>query len=343
MKIIHHIDNDGFCAAAIAGTELSNPFSPMTTEDYIPYNHGYEIDPEFKVSENERVYIVDIALSEPIHGFIKKILEMGGIVIHIDHHKSGMDLYKSIPSDDIIKISPHYKHLFRNGVCGALLTWVYCHMSDDEKENCDNVSFDFEDNWNHFMLGHVEYAIPPALRYVNDRDVWLKYFPETDDFTEGLRLEEDLSPRSAVWTQLLYNWSPRIISDYIRKGQVIQQYLKVQYKHLLNKSHEESDIFPCSMICVNSPIGNSAIFGDLLKPVEEESDENHYDVGCVYHYNGKTGLWEYSFYSDNNGPKVNELLKDLFTRYPDGVVSYGGHEHAAGAQLTDLLFDEELE
>lgn len=342
MKIIHHTDNDGFCAAAIVGTELANPFAPMLPEDYIPYNYGYTIDPNFAVNPGERVYIVDVSLSKPIHDLVIKILNDGGFVIHIDHHKSGIDYYDNIPETDVIKANGHYKHLFRNGVCGALLTWVYCHMTEPQKEECDNVEFDFEDNWNHFVIGTTEYSIPPALRYINDRDVWLKYFPETDAFTEGIRLEEDLSPRAPIWTQLLYNWSTRIISDYINRGSVVLQYLRSTYKHLIKRAHT-SDILPCSMLCVNTSIKNSELFGNLLKPVNEEPDKRRYDVGCIYSYNGAIGLWEYSFYSDKNGPKVNELLEELFTRFPDGVVSYGGHEHAAGAVLEYQLFDEWIE
>lgn len=311
MKIIHQADNDGLCAAAIIGTEFSNPFSPIKSNDYIVYDNECNIDDSIDITPDEKIYIIGITLEESIYNFIIKIIKMGGNIIHIDHHIDSTHFYESLSSNDIIKTNQHYKHLFRNDICTGLLVWVYCHMSDYDKERCDVISFDFENNWNHFMIHNTEYLIPPVLRYINDKVIQMNYFRETDDFIEGLSIEEDLSVRSAIWTQLLYNWSARIISDYIKRGQIVRRYLKKLYIRDMKNSYESNILSPYSMICINSPSRNLNIFKDVFDPIgENDTNKKNYDIGCLYNYDGKNDIWNYVFYINSNDPKIYDVISD---------------------------------
>lgn len=309
MKIIYNDNIDGLCASSIISTEFSNPFAPMSTDDFISVK--YPITGNIGIDTNETVYIVGIELNKTSYEIISKLINMDCHIIHVDNHKNSQSFYDNmISSID----NNHYKHLFRDDVCNTLLTWVYVNMNDDEKHECHNIHIDFEYNWNHFVIDSREYVIPPVIRYINDKTMHLNYFSETNNFIKGISLE-DLSPKSIIWSQLIYNWNSNIISNYISKGQFVNQYLKMYFTDCMNKSF--SPVFENSfnsVLCVNSVIDDPDLFGDIIESIkEDESEADHYDIGCIYRYNGRLDIWEISLYTYSDDINMVEWARNCLT------------------------------
>ena len=100
--IIHHNDDDGRCAAAIAFRELvpEGIVYPSKTV-FVEYKHGYTIE---KIEDDivkalKRIIIVDIAIDDEVIRFLKEIESMreGSLpkIWWIDHHKSSLDYLES--------------------------------------------------------------------------------------------------------------------------------------------------------------------------------------------------------------------------------------------------------
>ena len=94
MKCIHHNDDDGLCAAAIVRFYLKD--KPEEPSDFIMWKHGQELVLPEKLNEGETWYIVDLALDATIYTTIITLLAAGCKVVHIDHHKSGIEYYNNL-------------------------------------------------------------------------------------------------------------------------------------------------------------------------------------------------------------------------------------------------------
>lgn len=321
MKIIYNDNIDGLCASSIISTEFSNPFAPMSTDDFI--SGKYHIPEDIKIGANETVYIIGIELNKASYEIISKLINMDCHIIHIDNHKSSQSFY----NDTISSIdNNYYKHLFRDDGCNTLLTWVYVNMNDEEKYNCHDIHIDFEYNWNHFVIDSREYVNPPVIRYINDKTMHLNYFSETNNFIKGISIE-DLSPKSIIWSQLIYNWNSSIISNYINKGQIINQYLKVFFTDCVNRSFSHVlENSSNSVLCVNSVIDDPDLFSDIIKPMkEDDAGIDHYDIGCIYSYNGRLDIWEFSLYTYSDEINMVEWARNCLT---ENVYIYGDEDTA---------------
>lgn len=319
MKIFYHFDDDGRCAAAIVYRELRNVFDQMSDNDFIGYGHSGHIDPvEFR--KNESVYIVDLALDNTIYNsVIVPAVEAGAKVIHIDHHKTTLDNLDSVDSDIMSKITTLYKI----GLSGTLLTWVYSLMNDEERKSPDEVNFDFTDTVTHVAFNPLaenmrEYKIPDVVRFINDNDVWTHKIDESKYFNIGFKLEEDKHPTAKIWDNLIYSSTSREVFKIVNDGKLIWDYQNLQNKRTM-KNAFTSDVFGVPCLCVNG-YGNSRVFGDMI---------NEFPMVCIFHYAGDECMWHYSLYSHADGEDVSEIAK----RYGGG-----GHRHAAAFISQRFLF-----
>lgn len=331
-KIFYHFDDDGKCAAAIVKRELISPFDNVTKEDFFEYDHAkyFEV-PE--INWRETVYIVDIALDDNIVKLLDVCSEKKCKVIHIDHHKSGIDYYDE---HSMKHKYPLYTRFFHIGVSGTLLTWIYSMMNEEQRRDPESVPFDFSDDWTHFALYPdspsklVEYYIPPVIMYIDDNDVFRNNFDETKYFTLGFSIEEDKHPLSKTWDDFIYNDASKVFNA-INNGVILSKYQENMNKRVMHNTHVEY-VYGFSCLCVNTPFGNSRIFGDKFK---------EYDVVCKYSFNGRD--WVYTFYSNDTSPSdVSIIVKNYAREYEERVISAGGHRHAAGMVVTFNVFNVNL-
>lgn len=344
MKILHHNDADGRCAAALVGMELNTIYSNLKREDFIEYNYSSGITlPD--VVKNEEVYIVDISLNNSTYEFLKYFLDNGCKVIYIDHHKSTGDFLKEAENDNQLQeylrhnnLKIFYKSEINSGdettkVSATMLTWIFSCMTDTEKQYPNSVNFDFSETFSHVALNiddpneTREYFIPTPIRFIDDYDVWRKALNETDAFHEGYLLlsNEETHPYSDFWRNLIYD-RPSLIFDIIKSGDICLEYRNVEYSRIL-KNAFVYDIEGHKTLCLNAVGVNSSVFGDKI---------HEYPMVCVYNYNGNTNMWKYSFYSSEKNP--NSVDCSVVAKALD--INGGGHIHAAGCQLVYNYFDD---
>ena len=330
-KVFYHFDDDGRCAAAIVKRELINVFDTVSKEDFIEYGHSGTLElPELKL--NEVVYIVDLALDDTIISLIKHCISQGSRVYHIDHHKTGIEKYETVKDE----FNANYVPFFNTMVSGCMLTWIFAAMTPEERLHPNDVKFDFADDWSHFALNYDEsdistlreYFIPPAIRYIDDNDVWRHAIPETKYFSLGFKTADDKHPMSKTWDDVIYN-NQKTVYDYVNAGNIIWNYQETLYKKAMYNAFD-FEFEGKKIRCVNMPIGNATLFGDAY---------NEYDAVCKYSYNGGAGHWIYIFYSrEDGGADVADIVNKLGKEH-DGI-SYGGHEHAAGMHLKKNIFQQ---
>lgn len=108
MKVIHHNDPDGVCAAALIGIKY-----PNETIEYIAMDYYKKISFDLFVKD-ETVFIVDFSFSD-IEDW-NKLLYITKNVIWIDHHISAIE----------DKTYPYYLKGFRqSGISASMLTFKY--------------------------------------------------------------------------------------------------------------------------------------------------------------------------------------------------------------------------
>lgn len=331
MRIFYHNDDDGRCAAAIIKRELISVFEDMSKSRFHEYSHNKGIDyKSIDFFNSETIYIVDIALDKTILELIKYCIKnFNTRVIHIDHHKSGIEFYEEHKEE---LNNDKYRHFFRDGVSGCMLTWVYISMNSDERLNPENVPFDFSEGFTHVAFYPEseedvrEYYIPESIRYIDDNDVWRHSLDNTIEFCDGFKLVKEKHPLDKTWDDLIYN-DKMMVFNIIKEGRTIGKFLESMYASVMHNSHVAL-LNGKRVLCLNMMYGNARIFGDKI---------NEYDAVCKYSYDGDN--WVYTMYSkEDGGADCSVLVKALCERYRG--VSAGGHEHAAGMCLCINIFSD---
>lgn len=326
--IIHHNDDDGRCAAAIAYRQLVNPFDPRKI--CIEYYHGRENKIEFEIGRpNEPVFILDLGLDEELMGVIRKFDELGAKIVHIDHHAS-TEVFIKNASDSDKEVLSHITQLVKMGVSGCLLTYVFANMSDDERDNISEMvdRFDFTEERSHFAFftngkPGLDHAIPMGIRFIDDYDVWRHQLEETKYFNLGFSMVADKSPSSDIWQPIV---APTGVTDvrllytqYIEPGTIIYNYQEALNARTMSRAFE-SEIDGVKCLCVNGT-GNSFVFGDKL---------HEYPMCCLYYYTGEK--WKYALFASETADiavDVSEIARKH---------SGGGHIAAAGFTSKELIF-----
>jgi len=343
MKILHHNDADGRCSAAIVSLELTTFYDMFKKEDFIEYEHGYNITlPD--VVENEHVYIVDIALNESTYNFLKYFVDKGCKVVYIDHHiTTGNFLMNATEDQRKIINNPNvvmfYKSEIQSGdddknitkVSATMLTWIYSCMNENERKNPNLISFDFTETFSHVALNidqpeMREYNIPIPIRYIDDYDIWRKALKNTDAFHEGYMLmsDEETHPFEPFWKNIIYD-TPTLVNDMVGEGYICLKKNNVRNANIIKHAFEY-DIEGNKCLCVNAIDVNSTVFGERI---------HEYPMVCAFHYDGAVGLWMYSFYSsEKNTDSVD--CAELATK-----LGGGGHKLASGCQLPYNYFADD--
>lgn len=321
MVICHHIDNDGYCAAAIIYNELRNIYDNFNVE-LIPHNYGisFDINKDREYQQNELVVFVDLSLDDETFNAIKWFIDKGCHVIHIDHHKSTID-YLTKMSDYDMSIMANVDTFYNMEYSGCMLSWLFCSMNQEQRKNPYSVNIEFDDEHKTFKMGTPQiYHVPDAVRYINDTDLFINEFPDSALFALGINSEPMTSdPSSSVWVDLLYNNTYRKVQEFVNYGRPIQSYLKVQDNNSMDYTHV-SKLSGLNVLCLNNTRHSSKQFSKLI---------DEYDAVCVYNYDGSINKWRYYFYSNKDDIDLTVALSEY---------KVGGHKHACGCQLDKFIF-----
>lgn len=181
--------------------------------------------------------------------------------------------------------------------------------AQEDLDGLDYAHFDMEHSgavlaWYHW---HGWALMPKLLEYVEDRDLWKKELPESDEFTAGLRsFEQDFE----VWDMLAKgNGFQMLIQD----GRAILRYIQNQVDYIVNLKARWGKILGHHIPLVNSPVFQSEIAHKLCE-IEPSAP-----FAAVYH-DRKDGLREFSLRS----------LPDFDVSEVAKAMGGGGHENAAG-------------
>lgn len=328
MKIMYHkIDNDGRCSASIIYNEFINPFAPLTEKDFIGYNYNESFDePEFNPEKPETIYIVDVSMDAVIYEFIKKCVDNGWKVIHIDHHASTTKFVNNLEDKTYLdKITSYYS----SDESATMWTWCFCGMDEEDRLNPSACKIDFTENYDHALIESPngtkkEIYVPIAVRYVNDQDVFRHQFEETRIFNAATFKIKDKNPWDQIWRDAVYN-EKETLRNIMGDGETVLETFK-QIQDIIRRNAFEYtfdfDGEKVTAICINSPWGNSDLFGELY---------NEYPMCVKYAYDGNIKKWRYTFYSnDETGYDCEKVASTMFNG--------GGHKHAAGGTTDECVF-----
>lgn len=334
----HHNDMDGKGAGNEVYKYILNSGIQPVQSMFIM--RGYDEPFSEQDYEGKIVFIVDLSFTMKSIRNLFDICEKANKVVWIDHHKSSIEC---LQNDDIRTKLDGYKNLkyfVNNQACGTLLTHLYCTGFIPSKyENagyCTDYQIEYDVNTLVCRVidgdfNEVRVTIPLHIILIDQWDRWVygeDMRPVHFNYGCGMRNTSLFAYNTKTDTVKTYNrnfWNALQTRTFINKvcneGFYAKKYADGQSRRTLSASSYECDILGHKALVVNSP-GNSDVFGKKIKD---------YDLVCIWTYNGKLGLYQYSFYSDNKSIDCAALAQKF---NPSG----GGHQSAAGFSSDKLLF-----
>lgn len=190
ILIYYHDDNDGCCAAAVAGNCYDrNEFAIK----FVDINYGKEQWNEEEIGAAEKVWLLDFT-SDKMDDFVKVC---GSKLTWIDHHKTAMEKFPDLWSSSNI---PGIRSIEK---AACVLTWEYTHPE------C--------------------VPLPPAVAYIGDKDIWRFEYIETRAFNAGFSLMVK-TPDNELWSMLLNSEYEDTVNRMISIGELLleSQNYKIQ-------------------------------------------------------------------------------------------------------------------
>lgn len=333
MRCLHHVDADGYGAAAIVRYELTDPFDTVLPEHFVEYDHTGTITIDegkfFDTGRPGYLYVVDLALDQVIFDFIRKCVCHGMMVVHIDHHVSGINFLEQLSDEDRSWYKEHVNYFFNTQYSGCMLTWLYSCMTEQERINPMSMVFDFTEDLSQVAFNPDTdsvriHGIPLAVRMIDDNDVWRHALPESKFFAAAWGIQDEKSPLNMeFWSELLYE-GPKKAYDMIDDGEKIFKFMENQSKSVMRNAFEVKIGDHTGMV-VNCPFGNSRLFGEAYEK---------YDFVIKYSQSAPN-TWRYTIYSHEGGVDCAELIDKYFHH------TGGGHAHAGGFALNTNIFSKQ--
>lgn len=264
LCVYHANCDDGFAAAWAVRHALG---------DDVEFFPGiYQVPPP-DVADRD-VLMVDFSYKRPV---LMEMAAQAKSIVVLDHHKTAAEDLAGLPvpggfNFPLSKLSA----LFDMKRSGAGLTWDFFHPDTPRPEFID---------------------------YIEDRDLWLKKLPGSDEFTIALRSY----PQNFILWDALVAAGPEAL---IAEGTSIQRYYRLRVEDFKRSSYEALiNGVPCWI--ANIPyFAASEVAGELAEQTV---------FGACY-FEVEQGRWQYSLRS-RHGFDVSELAK---------VFGGGGHPAAAG-------------
>ena len=227
--------------------------------------------------EGKNVLICDYSYKKDI---ILELLKKVNKLLIIDHHKSA--------EKDLIDIDDKYK-IFNMDHSGAILTWNYFYPDRE---------------------------IPLLLQYIEDRDIWRKQLPNSDDFFAAISI---LPHDFEVYNQ--YFDSEKILDLINNKGRA--------YGELNKYNADNTSDYAVPKFCKIK--GKYYIVGYVNTTVLKSDVGNmifnklpHIDFSVVYSINDKSNSTSFSLRSTPKHADVSEIAFSF---------QGGGHREASGLRI----------
>lgn len=247
--------------------------------DLLPYNYGKEIP---DVNKYDKVFVVDVSFGDRTRFLFDEWEDKGIDVTWIDHHKTAIEAVKDY----------NVKGKRRIGTAACELTWEYLF---DDIETPDVVKLlSAYDVWDH------------------DRFEW----SDVLSFQYGMRGYRGLDVDMV--REVLNKANGEFVSDMIRNGEAIIEYIIEKNRGEMKMFSFEADIFGYKAICMNTTEFNSTTFESMYDP-------RKHDLMMPFCWNGR--FFRCSFYTTKKEVDVSALARKA---NPGG----GGHKAAAGFQLS---------
>lgn len=321
ILVLHHIDRDGYMAAACIEEYHYFEKDDNSTRKYVPVNYTQSIK-DIITDDNESmvdlfdcadiVFLVDYSISTKENA--EFIIKYADKVIWLDHHLSSINMIKEYP--ELKSISG----LRIVGMSGALLTWIYVNGASNSFDTDIQNIYDPSEVFAFIEVKNI--FVPTLIKYTHCYDVWdFDSVPDVEDFNFGystLNVEEMAS-------HLYYgrdNERNPVVSAAIRNGRIIKNYVVEENTNIIKNigipfTLEYEDKKYSALLC-NMPKPSSLKFGQYAF---------EYDILIPFWYEKKGG-YSYSLYKGNYcsnlGLDVSAIAK---------MFGGGGHKNAAGFYL----------
>lgn len=276
--IMYHDDADGRCAAAIVARAY-DPAEEPPEHRFFPMQYGdpipWEMLDGFEKDEDE-FWLLNFSLPIPEMTLIQG--EVGRFIVWIDHHVTAIETlthFERLPGTRDPKTA------------ACLLTWKFC---------------------------HPKCLIPPAVRYIADRDMWqFEYGDATRYFYEIYKLEST-QPSDPVWDKWL---SEADINSVLAEGKKMYEPRIRALKEIALRAGFEMETFPGTGQAHKTLHINYPGSGDLGQVIKDMG----YEIAHCYVEQVRDGrlVRVHSLYSDV--ADVGAMAKEK---------GGGGHRGAAG-------------
>lgn len=257
MKVFHHNDQDGRCAAFLVGhfARMHDPKcdSALEVDGGIEFiSMDYDIPfPMDTIEEGEEVWFVDFSI-EPED--MMKLQNITDHILWVDHHQTSIEKYNGFPqlrSIDGVR---------RVGTAACVLTYKFCQKI-----------------YNRKTAVHA----PLFVRLIGDRDVWAwKCGDRTKYFFRGLTAE-DTAPMSEIWYKV---W--KSTKGIEKNGEIIEKAFAKYTQEVFKSYGFETEFHGYKCFAVNAPIWGSEYF-EKFRP--------GYDIWMAFKF--ANGIWTTSLYS----------------------------------------------
>lgn len=335
----HHNDMDGKGAGNEVYRFIHERCGIVPTQSMF-IMRGYDEPFSEQDYEGKIVFIVDLSFTFESIRNLFDICEKANKVIWIDHHKSSIECLNNNDIRNKLDGYANLEYFVNNQACGALLTYLYCNKiiptNLEDSGFCTDYQIEYDldsltckvidANFNEFRI-----HIPLHIALIDQWDRWVfgdNTKPVHFNYGCGMRNTSLFAYNSKTDTIKTYNrnfWVAiqriTFINKICNEGYYAKRYADGQSRKTLAAAGYECDILGHKALVLNSP-GNSDVFGKRIKD---------YDLVCIWTYNGKLGLYQYSFYSKNKNIDCAALAQKF---NPSG----GGHQSASGFSSEKLLF-----
>lgn len=236
----HHPCTDGITAAWCFSKRL---LSEET--QYIGLGYPAKFDKTIVLGKN--VYVLDYSFDVDL---MIEIINMSKKTVWLDHHISAINKWKTSDSkywqefksvDFLIHQSNKFEMCLRNDVSGAMLSWLYTNGEDIFKSEV------------------ARHMAPDFIRHIEDRDLWKKTIPYTDEFTFNLRT----LPITIDSIEIISKFNKYEYNKFIEDGKSIKRYFEQQLSELV-KYHQKIVLDGEVGLACNGSFGFSSDLGNLL-------------------------------------------------------------------------------
>lgn len=228
------------------------------------------------------VILVDFSYKRPV---LEEMAKSARSILILDHHKTAQEDLASFPR---VLDRIDWQSQAEMGI-GAMVLF-------DMDRSGAGIAWDFF---------HPKSARPAFINYLEDRDLWRKALPGSDEFTIALR---SYPQEFSVWDALIDNGTDALIAE----GKSIQRYYRLRVEEFKRGAYlSELAGVPC--MATNAPyFAASEVAGEL-------ATQPGVDFGLCY-FEGSNGEYFYSLRSRGDFD-VSAIAKTF---------GGGGHKNAAG-------------